>query len=142
MATSPETDVDLTKQIPSTTSQDVSVQDAKISKLSHENHYESDGNPGGTKKSNEKDATTDDENTKLDIPGQNDVSAEPPSEQATQTVATAGEDYSVLSVTQKKLIIMGGSFASLFSPMATSIYCKRLHSVPHIEETNIDRSIT
>jgi len=54
-----------------------------------------------------------------------DPPAEPPSEQPLQRVTTApGEDYSVLTVTQKKLIVMTASFASLFSPMATAIYCK------------------
>lgn len=36
----------------------------------------------------------------------------------------AGEDYSVLTPGQKKAIIMTASLASLFSPMATAIYCK------------------
>jgi hypothetical protein len=49
--------------------------------------------------------------------------AEPPSEQQLQRSATTGEDYSVLTVTQKKLIIIVASLASLFSPMATAIYC-------------------
>lgn len=50
--------------------------------------------------------------------------AEPLSEQPIHRVTTPGEDYSVLTVTQKKLIILTASFASLFSPMATAIYCK------------------
>lgn len=63
---------------------------------------------------------------------QDDPPAEPPSEQPIQRVMTTGEDYSVLTVTQKKLIIVTASFASLFSPMATAIYCKYLaHSQPH-----------
>lgn len=56
--------------------------------------------------------------------GQDDPPAEPPSEEI-QRVQTAGEDYSVLTVTQKKLIITTASLASLFSPMATAIYCQQ-----------------
>jgi hypothetical protein len=54
---------------------------------------------------------------------QDDPPAEPPSEQL-QGAQTPGEDYSVLTVTQKKLIITVASLASLFSPMATAIYCQ------------------
>ncbi len=66
-------------------------------------------------------------------PSQDDlnVSAEPPSEQAPQAVATPGEDYSVLTVNQKRMIVMTGSIASIFSPMATSIYCKS-RPPPHL----------
>lgn len=56
-------------------------------------------------------------------PSQNDPSAEPQSDQPLERVGTAGEDYSVLTVTQKKLIVTIASLASLFSPMATAIYC-------------------
>jgi hypothetical protein len=54
---------------------------------------------------------------------QDDPPADPPSEEI-QIVQTPGEDYSVLTVTQKKLIITTASLASLFSPMATAIYCQ------------------
>lgn len=56
--------------------------------------------------------------------GQDDPPAEPPADQPLQTVQSAGEDYSVLTVTQKRLTVMAASFASLFSPMATAIYCQ------------------
>jgi hypothetical protein len=59
------------------------------------------------------------------IQGQDDLPAEPPSEQEVQRVQSAGEDYSVLTVTQKRLIVATASLASLFSPMATAIYCER-----------------
>jgi hypothetical protein len=55
-----------------------------------------------------------------DVPLQADS---PELENEIQRIPT-GEDYSVLSVPQKKLIIVAASFASLFSPMATAIYCK------------------
>lgn len=47
-----------------------------------------------------------------------------PQLEAIQRVTTIEEDFSVLSVGQKKLIIIAASFASLFSPMATAIYCE------------------
>ena len=49
---------------------------------------------------------------------------EPPSERPIERVVS-GEEYSVLTVTQKKLVILTVSLASLFSPMATAIYCMR-----------------
>jgi hypothetical protein len=58
-------------------------------------------------------------------PTQDGLPAEPPSEQPLERAATTpGEDYSVLTATQKKLVVMTASIASLFSPMATAIYCK------------------
>lgn len=48
---------------------------------------------------------------------------EPPSERPIESVPSS-EDYSVLTPTQKKLVIVTVSFASVFSPMATAIYCK------------------
>jgi hypothetical protein len=54
--------------------------------------------------------------------------AEPPSEQPVQPVLQAEEDYSVFSTTQKKLIVTTASLASVFSPMATAIYCQ----IPHL----------
>lgn len=59
----------------------------------------------------------------LSEPSRDGLPAEPQSEDI-QRVATIGEDFSVLTVGQKKLIIVAASFASLFSPMATAIYCK------------------
>jgi hypothetical protein len=49
---------------------------------------------------------------------------EPPSEELNQGTATPGEDFSIFTVRQKKLMIMTASLASLFSPMATAIYCQ------------------
>lgn len=54
---------------------------------------------------------------------------------------TAGEEFSVLTVTQKKFVVMTASLAALFSPMATAIYCQSptfSHAQP---EVNVDRSI-
>jgi hypothetical protein len=65
-------------------------------------------------------------------PSQDEPPAEPPSEQPLQRVGTAGEDYSVLTSTQKKLIITTASLTSLFSPMATAIYCQF-----HLQSLNI-----
>lgn len=56
--------------------------------------------------------------------GQDDHPAEPPADQPLQRVQSAGEDYSVLTVKQKRLTVMAASLASLFSPMATAIYCQ------------------
>jgi hypothetical protein len=46
-----------------------------------------------------------------------------PPEPAVEHPGPAGKDYSILSVTQKRAIVLAASFASLFSPMATAIYC-------------------
>jgi hypothetical protein len=51
-----------------------------------------------------------------------DADGEPPSERPIELMVS-GEDYSVLTTTQKKLVILTVSLASLFSPMATAIYC-------------------
>ena len=59
--------------------------------------------------------------------GQDNHPAEPPADQPLQTVQSAGEDYSVLTVTQKRITVMAASLASLFSPMATAIYCQFPH---------------
>jgi hypothetical protein len=56
--------------------------------------------------------------------GQNNDPAEPPPDQPLQAVQSAGEDYSVLTVRQKRITVMAASLASLFSPMATAIYCQ------------------
>jgi hypothetical protein len=48
---------------------------------------------------------------------------EPPSERPIERVVS-GEEYSVLTVTQKRLVVLTVSLAALFSPMATAIYCK------------------
>lgn len=46
--------------------------------------------------------------------------AEPPIERS----VSSGDEYSVLTVTQKKLVVFTASLASVFSPMATAIYCE------------------
>jgi hypothetical protein len=51
------------------------------------------------------------------------VDEELASERPIERVASSGEEYSVLTVTQKKLVVLTVSLASLFSPMATAIYC-------------------
>jgi hypothetical protein len=45
---------------------------------------------------------------------------EPPAEQS----VPQGKDYSVLTDGQKKAVVLTASLASLFSPMATAIYCE------------------
>lgn len=55
--------------------------------------------------------------------GKNEPGADVPSDQQAQITQPAGEDYTVLSATQKRLIVTAASLASLFSPMATAIYC-------------------
>ena len=72
---------------------------------------------------------------------QDDPPAEPPSEQL-QGAQTPGEDYSVLTVTQKKLIITVASLASLFSPMATAIYCQYPTFGNYAARINFNRPVT
>jgi hypothetical protein len=72
---------------------------------------------------------------------QDDPPAEPPSEQL-QGAQTAGEDYSVLTVTQKKLIITVASLASLFSPVATAIYCQYPTFSNYAARINVNRPVT
>jgi hypothetical protein len=49
--------------------------------------------------------------------------AELPPEPAVEHPGLAREDYSILTVAQKRAVVLTASFASLFSPMATAIYC-------------------
>jgi hypothetical protein len=49
-----------------------------------------------------------------------DLPPEPPVEQP----GGPEKEYSILTVTQKRMILVVASFASLFSPMATAIYCR------------------
>jgi hypothetical protein len=49
---------------------------------------------------------------------------EPPSETPVESTGTSTVEYSVFTVTQKKMIVLTASLASLFSPMASAIYCK------------------
>jgi hypothetical protein len=53
-----------------------------------------------------------------------DPASEPPSEAPIEVAGASGRPYSVFTVTQKKMIILTASLASLFSPMATAIYCE------------------
>lgn len=73
---------------------------------------------------------------------QDDLPAEPPSDEQVQMVQSAGEGYSVLTVTQKRLTVMAASLASLFSPMATAIYCQT-HFLPFLRSrlTSTDPSL-
>jgi hypothetical protein len=72
---------------------------------------------------------------------QDDPAGEPPSDQQVQRVQSSGEDYSVLTVAQKRLVVMTASLASLFSPMATAIYCESSTLWPK-GRTDFNRSIT
>ncbi|CAM6031690.1 unnamed protein product, partial [Sphagnum compactum] len=68
---------------------------------------------------------------------------EPPSEQPVQGTAIPGEDYSIFTVGQKKLMIMTASLASLFSPMATAIYYPSLDTISKdLNVTNSKINIT
>lgn len=57
------------------------------------------------------------------LPGR-DPDSEPPSEAPIESMDASGGEYSVFTVTQKKMIVLTASLASLFSPMATAIYCE------------------
>ncbi|KAE9368108.1 MFS general substrate transporter [Stipitochalara longipes BDJ] len=77
--------------------------------------------------------------------GQDDPPAEPPSEQEVQRIQSAGENYSVLTVTQKRLTVMAASLASLFSPMATAIYYPSLDTISkdlNVSNSKINITIT
>jgi hypothetical protein len=54
----------------------------------------------------------------------NGSNAELPPEPPVEQPGSPGKDYSSWAVTQKRLILVTASFASLFSPMATAIYCE------------------
>jgi hypothetical protein len=51
-------------------------------------------------------------------------SAELPAEPAVEQPGPPEKDYSILTVPQKRMIVITASLASLFSPMATAIYCE------------------
>ena len=53
-----------------------------------------------------------------------DSTSEPASERPSEPTGTAGEDFSVLTLTQRRLVVLTASLAALFSPMATAIYCE------------------
>lgn len=50
------------------------------------------------------------------------------------------KEYSILTVKQKRMIVCFASFASLFSPMATAIYCKCSLFHSHKHEADKPRS--
>jgi hypothetical protein len=50
------------------------------------------------------------------------------------------EDFTVFNSGQKKMIVFTASLASIFSPMATSIYCELVHALV-MSATNRTRSI-
>jgi hypothetical protein len=52
-----------------------------------------------------------------------DVTSEPEPASERQ-LQSPGEDFTVFNVRQKRLVVFTASLASVFSPMATSIYCK------------------
>ncbi|KAG0649893.1 Itaconate transport [Hyphodiscus hymeniophilus] len=73
-----------------------------------------------------------------------DASEEPPSERPIERVIST-EEYSVLSVTQKKVVILTVSLASLFSPMATSIYYPSLTTIAkdlHVTDSQVSITVT
>lgn len=63
------------------------------------------------------------------LPG-GDSASEPPSEARIEPTGVVSGDYSVFTVTQKKMIVLTASIASLFSPMASAIYCRLSPSLP------------
>ncbi|KAM3070399.1 hypothetical protein ACMFMG_010226 [Clarireedia jacksonii] len=69
-----------------------------------------------------------------------------PSEAVSQKhQAVADVPYSVFTVSQKKMIIVTGSLASLFSPMSSSIYYPSLSQIAkdlHVSEAEISLTIT
>jgi hypothetical protein len=71
-----------------------------------------------------------------------DPDDEPPSETPIESTGTSTVEYSVFTVTQKKMIVLTASLASLFSPMASAIYCKL--SSPYLAQahSHTTRSIT
>jgi hypothetical protein len=59
--------------------------------------------------------------------------------------AAADIPYSVFTVSQKKMIIVTGSLASLFSPMSSSIYYPSLSQIAkdlHVSEAKVSLTIT
>ncbi|TGO34099.1 hypothetical protein BHYA_0212g00030 [Botrytis hyacinthi] len=72
---------------------------------------------------------------------------EPPSETVENTQLNAVSDvpYSVFSASQKKMIVLTGSMASLFSPMSTSIYYPSLSQIAkdlHVSDAKISLTVT
>lgn len=72
---------------------------------------------------------------------------EPPSETVENTQLNPVSDvpYSVFSASQKKMIVLTGSMASLFSPMSTSIYYPSLSQIAkdlHVSDAKISLTVT
>jgi hypothetical protein len=55
---------------------------------------------------------------------ENGANTNPTAEPPIERTVSAGVDYSILSVRSKRMVVMTASLASIFSPMATAIYCE------------------
>ncbi|KAE8441465.1 hypothetical protein EG329_004921 [Mollisiaceae sp. DMI_Dod_QoI] len=142
MADSHDQKFDLTDRETSISGSDEPTQPAETDRISYHAFSAADEKNELARKSHENKVMSEPENEVIEI-GQNDPSAESPSEQPLQRVMTPGEDYSVLTVGQKKLIIMAASVASLFSPMATAIYYPSLNTISKdLNVTNSKINIT
>ena len=123
---------DLTEK-GSSTSEDAPVERSKGDENSGQSRLAADEPSDGLNNSPGKEARVTEQGHEEVGPTHDDPPAEPPSE---QPLAPPGEDYSVLTVNQKRLIVTTASLASLFSPMATAIYCRSLdfrHSMSGIK---------
>ncbi|KAL5345110.1 hypothetical protein ACLOAV_010065 [Pseudogymnoascus australis] len=70
---------------------------------------------------------------------------EPPSEASVESTDASGGEYSVFTVTQKKMIVLTASLASLFSPMATAIYYPSLTTMAkdlNVSDAKINLTVT
>ncbi|OBT91045.1 hypothetical protein VE02_00083 [Pseudogymnoascus sp. 03VT05] len=75
----------------------------------------------------------------------NDPTSEPPSEAPIESTGAPTGAYSVFTVTQKKMIVLTASLASLFSPMATAIYYPSLTIMAkdlHVSDAKINLTVT
>ncbi|RDL29943.1 MFS general substrate transporter [Venustampulla echinocandica] len=73
------------------------------------------------------------------------LGGEQPPEQPVQIGVSAGDEYSVLTTTQKKCVVLTASLASVFSPMATSIYYPSLDTIAkdlNVSNAKINITIT
>jgi hypothetical protein len=123
----------------SSTSEDAPVERSKGDEDSGQNRLAADEQSDGLNNSLGEEARVTEQGDEEVRRTHDDAPAEPPSE---QPLAPPGEDYSVLTVNQKRLIVTTASLASLFSPMATAIYCRSLDFRHSISGININRSIT
>lgn len=70
-----------------------------------------------------------------------DPTAEPPSEGPSLPM----EQFSVFSVSEKRIIILTGSLAGFFSPLSSSIYFPALNTIAsalHVSESRINLTVT